>query len=100
MQSEEHIAKAASTDPVKRWMKLMAEWNALTAELKEVRRAIATSTDEDHAALIRAEAALVTRGQSLKEEIDAALGEAASQRQPVNGPLIVGTLISPSKGDL
>ena len=99
MQSDEHIAKAPSQDPVKRWMKLMAEWNALTADLKEVRHAIATTPAEENAALIQREAALITKGQSLKQEIDAVLSEAASRRQPVNGPLIVGTLISPPKGD-
>lgn len=99
MQSEEHIAKAPATDPVKRWMKLMEEWNALIADLRELRHSIATTASADNATLIEAEAALVAKGQALKEEIDAVLGQAASQRQPVNGPLIVGTLISTPKGE-
>ncbi len=97
MQSEEHIAKSPATDPVKRWMKLMEEWNAMIADLRELRRSIATNASADSATLIQAEAALVAKGQALKEEIDAVLGEAASQRQPVNGPLIVGTLIPTPK---
>ncbi len=98
MQSEEHTAKVPKTDPVQRWMKLMTEWNALTAQVKEVRRAIATSVGEK-SELIQTEAALVAKGHALKEEIDAVLAEAASQRQPITGPLIVGTLIPSPKGD-
>jgi hypothetical protein len=99
MQSEEHIAKAPTTDPVKRWMKLMGEWNALIADLRELRHSIATTASADNATLIQAEAALLAKGQALKEEIDAVLSDAASQRQPVNGPLIVGTLIPTPKGE-
>ncbi|MCY1244502.1 hypothetical protein D9M72_575780 [compost metagenome] len=64
-----------------------------------MRHSIATTASADNATLIEAEAALVAKGQALKEEIDAVLGQAASQRQPVNGPLIVGTLISTPKGE-
>lgn len=98
MQPEEQTAKAPSTDPVKHWVKLMAEWDALAADLAEVRRAIESSPDKDNTALIETEAALIAKGHSLKEQIDAVLGEAASQRQPINGPLIVGTLIPPPTG--
>ncbi|MEI2298793.1 hypothetical protein [Ensifer sp. MJa1] len=97
MQPEEQIAKAPSTDPVKRWADLMAEWDTLTAELGEARRAIEQSPAPD-AALVETEAALIARSRLLKDEIDVVLAEAASQRQPVNGPLIVGTLITPNKG--
>ncbi|MEI3854590.1 MULTISPECIES: hypothetical protein [unclassified Ensifer] len=98
MQPEEQIAKAPSTDPVKRWMELMAEWEALTAELRDARRAVEQSPAADKSALMEAEAALLAKARGLKEQIDGVLADAASQRQPVNGPLVVGTLITPNKG--
>lgn len=97
MQPEEHIAKAPSADPVKRWMELMAEWDAVAAELKEARRAIEASPAQGNTSLVEAEATLAAKAHSLKTQIDMVLGEAASLRQPVNGPLVVGTLITPNK---
>ncbi|NRQ16581.1 hypothetical protein BHMPCIPO_03841 [Ensifer sesbaniae] len=98
MQPKEQIAKAPSADPVKRWMELMAEWEVLSAELSDARRAVEQSPAAENAALVEAEAALLAKAAALKEQIDQVLAEAASRRQPINGPLVVGTLITPNKG--
>lgn len=78
-------------------MELMNEWDALDAELVRVRAEKASDgalPKGRNAQPSDAEAALLTRMQALKQRIDAFLGKAARERQPVSGPLVMGTLVS------
>ena len=97
MQPKKRTAKTASTDPVGGWMELMSEWDALSAELEEMRAASGVGDTLPHAknaGPTNAEVELLARMQTLKEQINGFLGKAARQRQPVNGPLVMGTLLS------
>lgn len=79
-------------------MELMTEWDVLSAELAEMQAANGvgdTLPGSKHAGPTNAEIGLLARMQGLKEQINKFLGSAARQRQPVNGPLVMGTLISP-----
>lgn len=73
-------------------MELMGEWDALSAELVDVRAAKATGGD----LALASEAAVVAKVQALEKRINTFLGKAARQRQPINGPLVMGTLVSPT----
>jgi hypothetical protein len=92
LQPKEQTAKAPSADPVREWMELMREWDALSAQLAGARAATAAG----EASPDDAEAAVFAKMVALKQRIGAFLGEAARQRPSVSGPLVMGTLISPT----
>ena len=99
LQPEEQIAKTPSVDQVKGWVELMTEWDRLCAELTQAqaaRQGSETLPGASDVALIEAETVALARMQALKDRIDTFLGDAAKQRQPVKGALVMGTLLTSS----
>ena len=86
LQTKQQTARAHSTDPVAGWMELMDEWDTLCAELEHARAQAAGDR----------EAAILARRQALEKRINTFLGAATRLRQPINGPLVMGTLVTGS----
>ena len=84
LQPKRHSARNKIVDPVTGWMELMAEWDALAAALDNARARAAGE----------GEAAILEQMHDLEKRISAFLGMAARARQPIDGPLVVGTLVS------
>ena len=89
LQPRHRTAKGPSADDqVKTWMGLMAEWDALSRELETARKM----------KIGPAEADVLARMQAVKERIDTFLGNAARERRPIKGPIVMGTF-TPSSGE-